>query len=59
MGAIRGQLLRAHHTNASMLTWGGKCWQRLSCPPYLDPATIVEYGELVVELSAGLKQLGQ
>eukprot|EP01051_Picozoa_sp_SAG22_P009122 SAG22_NODE_738_length_7524_cov_57.525522_5_plen_62_part_00 len=28
MGAIRGQLLREHNTNASMLGWAGKAWQR-------------------------------
>ena len=56
MGVIRGKLLREHNTNASMLAWGGKCWQRLSCPPYLDPTSIVEYGVLVKKLVAEMQQ---
>ena len=49
-GYVRGKLASEFRTNASWTEWGGQTWQRLSAQVYLDRATILDYGQRVLDL---------
>ena len=39
---IKKAHLDEHYTNVTYYAWGGKCWQRLSCPVYVGKEEIEE-----------------
>ena len=39
---IKKAQLEEHYTNVTYYAWGGKCWQRLSCPVYVGKEEIEE-----------------
>ena len=39
---IKKAHLEEHYTNVTYYAWGGKCWQRLSCPVYVGKEEIEE-----------------
>jgi selenocysteine lyase/cysteine desulfurase len=52
MDRIKAKLLSDHYTNVTFYGWGGRFWQRLSCPAYVGKAEVEEYAERTLALIA-------
>ena len=52
MARIKAKLLSEHYTNVTFYGWGGKFWQRLSCPVYVGKAELVTYADRTLALIA-------